>query len=116
MTEPAAENSSRAKTAEDAIAALRPSIIASLRVQTGELKKFREKIADGALNDDERDAMRRAVHDLRGAAAAYFYPNVAVAAGPLEIALKGDVETGGDVLSALTEKLITLCEAALEEG
>ncbi len=104
-----------ASSADDAIAALRPSFLASLKTQLEELKAHRENIAAGEIDDNSRQAMRFTVHAMRGTAASYFFPAIPETAGPLERAIvAGDAMTDDSVL-AMMDNLIKMCADALDQ-
>ena len=65
---------------------------------------------EGALNAADVEALRRAVHQLRGAAGGYGFPSMTTAAGRVEDAIAG----GADLvrLLPLTRLLTDLCRAA----
>lgn len=105
----------RPSSADDAIAALKPSFLESLRTQLAELKTHRQRITAGEIDDKSRQAMRFTVHALRGTAASYFFPEIPETAGPLERAIVAGDLMSDDSFLALTDNLIKLCADALEE-
>ena len=105
----------RPSSADDAIAALKPSFLNSLKTQLAELKKHRENIVGGAPDEKLRQAMRFTVHALRGTAASHFFPEIPKAAGPLERAIIAGDPLTEDGFLAGTDDLIELCASALAE-
>lgn len=104
-----------ASSADDAIAALRPGFLASLKTQLEELKTHRETIAAGEIDDKSRQAMRFCVHSMRGTAASYFFPAIPETAGPLERAIVAGDNMSDDSFLAMMDRLIKLCADALDE-
>ncbi len=106
-----------ASSAEDAIAALRPGFLESLKTLLDELKGCREKIEAGEVDDELRQKMRFAVHALRGTAASHFFPVISETAGPIERAIVAGDQLTDDGFLAKTDNLMKLCAHALaEEG
>ena len=100
---------------DDAIAALKPSVVKSLKSQREELIAHRERILADDINDQSRQAMRFTVHAMRGTASAHFFPEIAEAAGPLERAIVAGDAMNDDGFLAWTDSLISLCDAALNK-
>ena len=101
--------------ADDAIAALKPSFLESLRTQLAELKIHRAQIAAGEIDDKSRQAMRFTVHALRGTAASYFFPEIPETAAPLERAIVAGDSMGDIGFLAAMDNLVKLCADALDE-
>lgn len=104
-----------ASSADDAIAALRPGFLASLKTQLEELKTHRENIVAGEIDDKSRQAMRFTVHAMRGTAASYFFPAIPETAGPLERAIVAGDTMSDDGVLAMMDNLIKLCTDAIDE-
>lgn len=107
--------SQNAGVADDAIAALKPGFLESLKTQCAELKLHRKRVAEGDIDDNARQAMRFTVHALRGTAASYFFPEIPETAAPLERAIVAGDTLGDLSFLTLLDKLLGLCAAALEE-
>ncbi|MEM7666063.1 MAG: ATP-binding protein [Pseudomonadota bacterium] len=72
------------------------------------------KLGDGALRDEEADALVRMVHKVAGTAAMFGEPELGDQAAAFERALR--MSLSGDVQEALAYELLSLADDPLDEG